>query len=100
MRRKLVLDDADLGSMARHDEGELTPREIEVLNLVATGRTNRQIARMLFISAGTVGIHVSHILDKLDVPNRAAAATVAYQRGLFASPGSPTLCVSCGRPAS
>ena len=61
----------------------LTPREIEVLGLVAGGDTNREIARRLFISERTVGIHVSHILAKLGVANRGAAAAVAHRRGLL-----------------
>jgi DNA-binding NarL/FixJ family response regulator len=52
----------------------LSRREVEVLELLAEGRTNPQIARSLFISPKTVGVHVSHILAKLDAPNRSAAA--------------------------
>jgi DNA-binding CsgD family transcriptional regulator/tetratricopeptide (TPR) repeat protein len=52
----------------------LTPRESEVLALLSSGRTNRQIAEALFISERTVGVHVSRILRKLGVPNRGAAA--------------------------
>jgi DNA-binding CsgD family transcriptional regulator/tetratricopeptide (TPR) repeat protein len=62
----------------------LTPREREVLELLATGRTNREIARTLFISERTVGIHVSHILGKLGVGNRAAAGAVAHRDGMVA----------------
>lgn len=54
----------------------LTPRESEVLALLSSGRTNRQIAEALFISERTVGVHVSRILHKLGVPNRGAAAHV------------------------
>jgi len=51
---------------------ELTPRESEVLRLVAQGRSNRQIGETLFISAQTAGVHVSDILMKLEsyLPNR------------------------------
>jgi DNA-binding CsgD family transcriptional regulator len=55
----------------------LTEREHEVLALLGTGATNRQIARRLFISERTVGVHVSRVLHKLQVTNRAQAATVA-----------------------
>jgi DNA-binding CsgD family transcriptional regulator len=55
----------------------LTDREFEVLALLGTGATNRQIARELFISDRTVGVHVSHVLHKLQVTNRAQAAAVA-----------------------
>ncbi|MGY5891768.1 helix-turn-helix transcriptional regulator [Blastococcus deserti] len=55
----------------------LTEREFEVLALLGTGATNRQIARKLFISERTVGVHVSRVLHKLQVTNRAQAAAVA-----------------------
>jgi DNA-binding CsgD family transcriptional regulator len=55
----------------------LTDREFEVLTLLGTGATNRQIARELFISDRTVGVHVSRVLHKLQVTNRAQAAAVA-----------------------
>jgi len=61
------------------DELGLTPREREVLALVADGRTNRQIAEALFISAKTASVHVSNILAKLGVANRAEAAAVAHR---------------------
>ena len=60
----------------------LTPREAEVLALVAAGRSNRQIAQALFISPKTVGVHVSIILAKLGVTGRVEAATIAHRLGL------------------
>jgi DNA-binding CsgD family transcriptional regulator/tetratricopeptide (TPR) repeat protein len=54
----------------------LTPREAEVLTLVARGYTNREIAETLVISVKTASVHVSHILRKLDVPNRLEAAAI------------------------
>jgi DNA-binding CsgD family transcriptional regulator/tetratricopeptide (TPR) repeat protein len=57
----------------------LTDREFEVLTLLGTGATNRQIARKLFISDRTVGVHVSRVLHKLQVTNRAQAAAVAVK---------------------
>ncbi len=60
----------------------LTTRETEVLTLLATGRTNKAIARDLGISPKTVGNHVEHIYTKLDVTNRAGAAMFAMQHGL------------------
>jgi DNA-binding CsgD family transcriptional regulator len=60
----------------------LTAREREVLDQLALGRTNRQIADELFISVKTVGVHVSHILAKLDAANRVEAASVAHRLGL------------------
>ncbi|MEA2717420.1 MAG: hypothetical protein QOI99_1737 [Actinomycetota bacterium] len=60
----------------------LTQRELEVLRLVAAGRTNPEIATTLFISAKTASVHVSNILAKLGVATRVEAATVAFRLGL------------------
>ncbi|GAA0368753.1 ATP-binding protein [Actinoallomurus spadix] len=57
----------------------LTPREQEVLRLLAEGRSNREIAEELFISAKTASVHVSNILAKLNVPTRGAAAAAAHR---------------------
>ena len=57
----------------------LTPREREVLDLLATGATNKTIATTLFITEKTASVHVSNILGKLDVANRGAAAALARQ---------------------
>jgi DNA-binding NarL/FixJ family response regulator len=57
----------------------LTPREAEVLTLVARGYTNREIAAALVISVKTASVHVSHILRKLDAPNRREAAAIAHR---------------------
>ena len=61
----------------------LTRRELEVLKLVATGRTNRQIASDLSLSEKTVDRHVSNIFAKLDVPSRAAATAYAFRHRLL-----------------
>jgi ATP/maltotriose-dependent transcriptional regulator MalT len=61
----------------------LSPREEQVLRLVATGKTNRAIAEELFISEKTVARHVSNIFNKLGVSTRAAATAYAYQRDLI-----------------
>jgi DNA-binding CsgD family transcriptional regulator len=67
----------------RHDNGQslfhLTPREQAVLNLVALGRTNRQIADELYISPKTASVHVSNILAKLEVTGRGEAAALAHR---------------------
>jgi DNA-binding CsgD family transcriptional regulator/tetratricopeptide (TPR) repeat protein len=60
----------------------LTARELEVLALVAEGRSNRQVAEALFISAKTASVHVSNILAKLGVASRVEAAAVAHRLGL------------------
>ncbi len=64
-------------------EHGLTRRELEVLKLVATGRTNRQIAAELVLSERTVDRHVSNIFAKLGVPSRAAATAFAYRHRLI-----------------
>jgi DNA-binding NarL/FixJ family response regulator len=62
--------------------GGLTAREIQVLGLVATGKTNRAIAAELVISEKTVARHVSNIFDKIAVSSRAAATAYAYEHKL------------------
>ncbi|MER5734952.1 MULTISPECIES: LuxR C-terminal-related transcriptional regulator [unclassified Streptomyces] len=64
--------------------GGLSPRELEVLAELTAGRTNRQIAERLYITPRTVGTHIEHILAKLDLPNRAAAAARAAAWGIRA----------------
>ena len=61
----------------------LTDRELEVLEHIAAGETNDELAAALFISPKTVSVHVSHILAKLEVTTRAKATAIAYQEGLF-----------------
>jgi DNA-binding CsgD family transcriptional regulator len=63
----------------------LTPRELEVLLLVAEGRTNKAIGATLFMSEKTASVHVSRILAKLDVGGRVEAAAVAHRLGLTAA---------------
>lgn len=64
------------------DQRGLTPRELEVLQHIAAGRSNRQIANALFISVKTVSVHVSNILRKLEVRSRWMAARTAARLGL------------------
>lgn len=61
----------------------LTRRELEVLELLGAGRTNREIADRLFISENTAGVHVSHILGKLGVARRTEAAAIAHRLALI-----------------
>lgn len=61
----------------------LTRRELEVLQLVAQGRTNRQIARTLLVSTSTVKKHMRHIISKLEASDRTQAAVKAYRMGLL-----------------
>jgi DNA-binding CsgD family transcriptional regulator len=70
------------GPPARNRTGGLTDREVEVVRLVAAGRTNRSIAGELSLSEKTVARHLANIYAKLDVPSRAAATAYAYDHGL------------------
>ncbi len=64
---------------------QLTPREREVLQLVARGQTNQQIARELTLSVSTIKTHVEHIIGKLGVSDRTQAAVHAAEVGLLSS---------------
>lgn len=66
----------------RGSEHALTEREVEVLALVAAGRSNVEVARVLWVSEATVKLHLSHIYAKLGVTNRTAAAAWAHAHGL------------------
>lgn len=79
-----LLEDRQSGRPAAGED--LTRREREVLSLLAQGLTNREIAVRLFLSTGTVRLHVSSILRKLEVQNRTAAALWAVEHGLVEPP--------------
>jgi len=73
----------DAEARAEQGAGELTAREVEVLRLVATGKTNRAIAASLGISEKTIARHVSNIFTKLGISSRAAATAYAYERRIL-----------------
>jgi DNA-binding NarL/FixJ family response regulator len=87
MASKLLTEFQDLASGVEkkvHEQGnaELSPREGEVLQLVAKGLTNREIGEALFISENTVKTHLQNIMEKLHLANRSQAAAYAIQKGL------------------
>jgi DNA-binding NarL/FixJ family response regulator len=82
-------DAAPAVEAATGDRWGLSERELEVLALVASGRTNGQIGAALFISTKTASVHVTHILDKLGVSSRTEAALVAIQSGVLDRPTDP-----------
>lgn len=61
---------------------ELTPRELEILRLIAQGRTNQEISDQLFITVKTVKTHITQILSKLGVEDRTQAAVYAHRNKL------------------
>ncbi len=88
-RARLVLSSSDgapagpvVEAASQEDPFGLTPRERQVLVLVAEGRTNREIGDALFMAEKTASVHVSRILAKLDVRSRTEAAAVAHRVGL------------------
>jgi DNA-binding CsgD family transcriptional regulator len=86
-RARLSVEDANgAGAVAADDADpfDLTPRERQVLTLVARGATNREIGTELYMAEKTASVHVSRILAKLDVRSRTEAAAVAHRLGLAA----------------
>jgi DNA-binding CsgD family transcriptional regulator len=84
--RPLLDELAGLGGVraaSARSEADLTPREREILALVADGRSNGEIAKQLFISTKTVSVHVSNILAKLGAAGRTEAAAIGRRRGLL-----------------
>jgi DNA-binding NarL/FixJ family response regulator len=67
---------------------ELTERELDVLRLLARGRSNAEIGEELYISDATVKTHITHILQKLNLRDRVQAVVLVYQTGLFEADGS------------
>jgi len=72
------------------DEGDLTPRESDVLRLIAAGKSNREIARALFVSEATVKTHINRIFAKTGSRDRTQAMRYAYTHGYADPPGRPS----------
>ncbi len=72
-----------MGQVRAPGREPLSPREVEVLGLVASGNTNKEAARTLFISEATVKTHLLHIYAKLGVNDRASAVAAGYEQGLL-----------------
>jgi len=79
---KIVQRDGSAEAQSSDPFSELTPRESEILGLLAEGQSNKMIARNLGISDGTVKLHVKSILRKLGVHSRVEAAVIAVEQGL------------------
>ena len=72
-----------MGKVSAGGDARLSPREIDVLRMVADGLANKQIARRLFLSEATVKTHLLHLFRKLGVDSRTEAVTVALKRGVI-----------------
>jgi ATP/maltotriose-dependent transcriptional regulator MalT len=90
-RARLELDAAPSPPAPAADDCGLTARETDVLRLLADGLTNREIGARLFITQKTVGAHVAHIFEKLDVHSRMQAAARAQQLGLLERPAPASI---------
>jgi DNA-binding NarL/FixJ family response regulator len=82
-RGETVLAPAVAARLVRRSGPLLTDREVEILGLLATGQSNREMARSLFVSEATVKSHLSHIYTKLEVDTRAAAVARAIEQRII-----------------
>jgi DNA-binding NarL/FixJ family response regulator len=82
VQQRLVAAALDAADRAQIPPGTLTAREVEVLKLIAAGRSNAEIAATLVVSAATVKTHINHIFQKTGARDRAQAVRYAYEHGL------------------
>jgi len=85
-RGETVLAPAVAARLVRRSGPQLTEREVEILGLLATGKSNREMARSLFVSEATIKSHLSHIYTKLGVDTRAAAVARAIEQRVIRPP--------------
>lgn len=85
-RGEVILAPAIAARLVKRSGPTLTDREVEILGLLATGRSNREMARQLFVSEATVKSHLSHIYTKLEVDTRAAAVARAIEQRIIRPP--------------
>ncbi|MFN7981239.1 MAG: LuxR C-terminal-related transcriptional regulator [Vicinamibacterales bacterium] len=81
--RRALPPDVEARLAARASNAHLTPREVQVVSLIAQGMRNKEIAAALGISFETAQVHVKNILGKLKVQDRTAAVSVAVRRGII-----------------
>ena len=92
-------DETPMTAVPSSPLASLTAREVEVLRLVAAGRTNGEVGSTLFISTKTASVHVSNILAKLGASSRGEAAAIAHRNGLPDEPDPRDATVLSLRPA-
>jgi DNA-binding NarL/FixJ family response regulator len=87
--RRVIEDYSQRSTPRKNDEGLglLTEREVELLRLLATGKSNSELATHLYLGEGTIKTHVSHVLAKLGLRDRVQAVVFAYESGLV-EPGN------------
>ncbi|GAB2679604.1 response regulator [Kribbella swartbergensis] len=86
-RGEVVLAPAVAARLVKRSGPLLTDREVEILGLLATGQSNRELAKRLFVSEATIKSHLSHIYTKLEVDTRAAAVARAIEQRIIRPPG-------------